>query len=125
MMPRLLGRWRVRAVPGRRRGPAATRTRGTGLHLGDMPLRGPTVGEGPTGAGVDYAVAHPDGGSPRMRGIPCAPCRRRPAALLADAQCHLARGPARFEGFEQPCGVGDVRDVGEVDTNGAIGDGVE
>ncbi|ERH32890.1 hypothetical protein HMPREF1550_00865 [Actinomyces sp. oral taxon 877 str. F0543] len=28
-----------------------------------MPLRGPTVGEGPTGAGVDYAVAHPDGGS--------------------------------------------------------------
>lgn len=90
-----------------------------------MPLRGPTVGEGPTGAGVDYAVAHPDGGSPRMRGIPCAPCHRRPAALLADAQCHLARGPARFEGFEQPCGVGDVRDVGEVDANGAIGDGVE
>lgn len=90
-----------------------------------MPLRGPTVGEGPTGAGVDYAIAHPDGGSPCMRGIPCATCHRRPAALLADAQCHLARGPARFEGFEQPCGVGDVRDVGEVDANRAIGDGVE
>lgn len=55
---------------------------GTGLHLGDILCRGPIVGEGPTGAGVDCAVARPDGGSPRMRGDPV-----RPVPSAAPRRC--------------------------------------